>query len=38
MKRTKTNRKKDRRIYSKTADSTHKKNFAEKPKRGGWRL
>ncbi len=36
--RKETNRYKDRRRFSKTADRTHKKNLRSNPMRGGYRL
>lgn len=38
MKRRKMNRKKSRRLFSKTAGMTHKKNLGGNPMRGGIRL
>lgn len=38
MKRSKVRPRKDRRVFSRTADKAHPKNYAQAPMRGGWRI
>lgn len=38
MKRYKANKYKDRRVFTRTADKGHPKNYSKSPMRGGWRI
>lgn len=38
MRRRRPNRQKDKKYFSRTADRSHPKNYAQSPMRGGWRI